>query len=72
MGSCITVWRVKKGFMGYRKSIEKAEASGPSENEGMRFECEDGVYEIREGKRCWVELSDVKRAHLELSEGYVN
>ena len=58
--------------MGYRKSIGKAEASGPSENEGMTFVCEDGVYQIREGRRCWVEMSDVKRQHLEMSDGFVN
>ena len=58
--------------MGHQKRKGWGVNSPASETEGMRIECRDGVYEIREGRRCWVELSEVKRAHLELSNGLVD
>jgi len=57
--------------MGHPKRKDWGVDSLPSENEGKRIECREGVYEIREGRRCWVELSEVKRAQLELSNGLV-
>ena len=58
--------------MGHAKPSNWGSGSLPSEMEGKRVECRDGVFEVREGRRVWVELSEVKRAHLELSNGYVN
>ena len=41
---------------------------GPSENEGQRIRDADGIYEVIEGRRVWIEYSEEKGRMLRLDE----
>ena len=41
---------------------------GPSENEGQRIRDTDGIYEVIEGRRVWIQYSEEKGRMLRLDE----
>ena len=44
------------------------ELLGPSENEGQRIRDADGIYEVIEGRRVWLQYSEEKGRMLRLDE----
>ena len=64
---------VKDGNLYYRFEAKKGirmskETLGPSENEGQRIRDADGIYEVIEGRRVWLQCSEEKGRILRLDE----